>query len=125
MSRIKNNGETLKEIGKLFKECGSSGIEETKVVLLQSIFYILQDISISLAIIADKKGKFEMTKEQFKAKAKEIIDNEPFGELKLFDYDDINAVCVAQIYDIDKAHASYPLMDFLDELYEQIKGDMK
>ena len=67
-----------------------------------------------------------MTKEQFKAKAKEIIDNEPFyGDLKLFDYVDIDTVRVAQIYDEDQAKASYPLMDFLDSLYEQIKGDLK
>lgn len=66
-----------------------------------------------------------MTREQFKAKAKEVIDNEPFYNSKLFDYVDIDAVRVAQIYDEDQAKASYPLMDFLDELYEQIKGDLK
>ena len=67
-----------------------------------------------------------MTKEQFKAKAKEIIDNEPFGTLGvLFYYDNINEICVAQVDDRNNAVASYPLMDFLDELYEQIKGDLK
>ena len=66
-----------------------------------------------------------MTKEQFKEKAKEIIDDELFYDIKLFDYDNIDEICVAQIDDIDKAKASYPLMDFLDELYDQIKGDLK
>ena len=66
-----------------------------------------------------------MTKEQFKAKAKAIIDNEPFCDLKLFNYDDIDEICVAQLDDIDNAIASYPLMDFLDELYEQIGRDLK
>ncbi len=63
-----------------------------------------------------------MTKEEFKAKAKEIIDNEPFyGTLKLFNYDNIDEICVAQTDDVNNAVASYPLMDFLDELYEQIE----
>lgn len=66
-----------------------------------------------------------MTKEQFKAKAKEIVDNEPFCDSKLFDYDDIDEICVAQVDILNNSNASYPLMDFLDELYEQIKGDMK
>lgn len=66
-----------------------------------------------------------MTKEKFKAKAKEIIDNEPFCDLKLFNYDDIDEICVAQIDDINTAIASYPLMDFVDELYEQIREDLK
>ena len=66
-----------------------------------------------------------MTREEFKAKAKEIIDYEPFYNSKLFDYDDIDAMRVAQIYDEDRAKASYPLMDFLDVLYNQIKGELK
>lgn len=66
-----------------------------------------------------------MTREEFKAKAKEIIDYEPFYNIKLFDYDDIDAMRVAQIYGEDQAKASYPLMDFLDILYNQIKGDLK
>ena len=66
-----------------------------------------------------------MTKEKFKAKAKAIINNEPFCDLKLFNYDDIDEICVAQLDDIDNAIASYPLMDFLDELYEQIEGDLE
>ena len=66
-----------------------------------------------------------MTKEEFKAKAKEIIDNEYFFTIKIFDYDDIDEICVAQINDMERAIASYPFMDFLDELYEQIKEDLK
>ena len=68
-----------------------------------------------------------MTKEEFKAKAKEIVDNEPFycNKFKLFNYDNINEMCVAQVDDVNDAVASYPLMDFIDELYEQIKGDLK
>jgi len=66
-----------------------------------------------------------MTKKQFKAKAKEIVDNESFYDGKLFDYDNINEMCVAQVDDINNAVASYPLMEFLDSLYEQIKGDLK
>lgn len=67
-----------------------------------------------------------MTKEQFKAKAKEIVDNEPFYgiKFKLFDYDNINEICVAQVDDTNNAVASYPLMDFIDEFYEQIKGNL-
>ena len=66
-----------------------------------------------------------MTKEEFKAKAKEIIDNESFFNIKIFDYDDIDDICVAQINDMERAIASCPFMDFLDELYEQIKEDLK
>ena len=66
-----------------------------------------------------------MTKEEFKTKAKEIVNNEPFLNIKLFDYDNIDEICVAQVDDRNNASASYPLMDFLDELYEQIKGDLK
>ena len=66
-----------------------------------------------------------MTKEEFKTKAKEIVHNEPFLNIKLFDYDNIDEICVAQVDDRNNASASYPLMDFLDELYEQIKGDLK
>lgn len=64
--------------------------------------------------------------EQFKAKSKEIIDNEQFGGFgKLFDYDNIDEICVAQVDDINNAVASYPLMEFLDSLYEQIKENLK
>lgn len=68
-----------------------------------------------------------MTKEQFKAKAKEIVDNEPFGALgALFVYESFEKMRVAYIPDgLDSAEADMPLEDFLDELYEQIKGDLK
>jgi hypothetical protein len=66
-----------------------------------------------------------MTKEQFKAKAKKVIDNELFcyGEL-LFDYGEIDQMKVAQVDDWDDIENSMPFMDFIDELYEQIKGDL-
>lgn len=68
-----------------------------------------------------------MTKEQFKAKAKEIVDNEPFANMgKLFEYESFIEMRVAYIPDgLDSAEADMPLEDFLDELYEQIKGDLK
>lgn len=68
-----------------------------------------------------------MTKEQFKAKAKEIVDNESFGNLgALFMYEMFEEMRVAHIPDsLDSAEADMPLEDFLDELYEQIKGDLK
>lgn len=67
-----------------------------------------------------------MTKEQFRAKAKEIIDNEPFGDLGvLFNYEEINQMKVAQADDWGDLDNSMPFMDFIDELYEQIKGDLK
>lgn len=67
-----------------------------------------------------------MTKEQFKAKAKEIVDNEPFGDFGvLFMYEMFEEMRVAHIPDGLSAEADMPLEDFLDELYEQIKGDLK
>lgn len=69
-----------------------------------------------------------MTKEQFKAKAKEIVDNEPFGDLGvLFMYEMFEEIRVAHIPNGLGlgAEADMPLEDFLDELYEQIKGDLK
>ena len=67
-----------------------------------------------------------MTKEQFRAKAKEIIDNEPFGTLGvLFDYAEIDQMKVAQVDDWGDLDNSMPFMNFIDELYEQIKGDLK
>jgi len=68
-----------------------------------------------------------MTKEQFKAKAKEVIDNEPFGDLGvLFMYEMFEEMRVAHIPDgLGSAEADMPLEDFLDELYEQIKGELK
>lgn len=67
-----------------------------------------------------------MTKEQFKAKAKEIVDNEPFGRGGvLFDYKEINQMKVAQVDKWSDLDSTMPFMDFIDELYEQIKGDLK
>ena len=67
-----------------------------------------------------------MTKEEFRAKAKEVIDNERFGRfVKLFNYTDIEQIKVAQVDDFDDLDSAMPFMEFLDELYEQIKGDLK
>lgn len=68
-----------------------------------------------------------MTKEQFKAKAKEIVDSIPFANLgKLFEYESFVEIRVAYIPGgLESAEADMPLEDFLDELYEQIKGDLK
>jgi len=68
-----------------------------------------------------------MTKEEFKAKAKEIVDNEPFSIWgKLFEYESFEEMRVAYIPDgLGSAEADMPLEDFLDNLYEQIKGDLK
>ena len=68
-----------------------------------------------------------MTREQFIAKAKEIVDNEPFSiSGKLFEYEIFEEMRVAYIPDgLGSAEADMPLEDFLDELYEQIKGDLK
>lgn len=70
--------------------------------------------------------EFEMTKEEFKAKAKEIIDNEQFGcDSVLFDYAEIDQMKVAQVDNWGDLDSSMPFMNFIDELYEQIKGDLK
>ena len=68
-----------------------------------------------------------MTKEEFRAKAKEIVDNETFSIFgKLFEYESFEKMRVAYIPDsLDSAEADMPLEDFLDNLYEQIKGDLK
>jgi hypothetical protein len=68
-----------------------------------------------------------MTKEEFKAKAKEIVDNEQFvNQGKLFEYESFIEMRVAFIPDgLGSEEADMPLEDFLDELYEQIKGDLK
>ena len=68
-----------------------------------------------------------MTKEEFKAKAKAVIDNETFGMLGvLFDYESFDEMKVAHIpNDLCSAEADMPLDDFLDKLYEQIKGGLK
>jgi hypothetical protein len=63
-----------------------------------------------------------MTKEEFKAKAKEIVDNEQFvNQGKLFEYESFIEMRVAFIPDgLDSAEADMPLEEFLDSLYEQI-----
>ena len=66
-----------------------------------------------------------MTREEFKAKAKKIIDNEQFGSFgALFNYESFEEMKVAQITDdLDFTESTMPLDDFLDELYEQIKQE--
>lgn len=67
-----------------------------------------------------------MTKEEFKAKAKKIIDEEKFGcDEVLFDYKEIEQMKVAQIEVWGDLVSEMSFMDFIDELYEQIKGDLK
>ena len=67
-----------------------------------------------------------MTKEEFKAKAKEIIDNEQFGRYgALFNYAEIGQMKVAQVDEWENAENTMPFMIFIEELYEQIKGDLK
>lgn len=66
-----------------------------------------------------------MTKEQFRVKAKKIIE-EQFGCYgALFDYGEINQMQVAQVDDWDDLVNAMPFVDFIDELYEKIKGDLK
>lgn len=67
-----------------------------------------------------------MTKEEFQAKAKKVIDAEGFGcDGMLFDYNEITQMKVAQVDDWGDLDDSMPFMDFIDELYEQIKRDLK
>ena len=67
-----------------------------------------------------------MTREEFRAKAKWIIDNEPFDVFKLFEYENFAEMRIAYMpNDLGSAEADMPLEDFLDELYEQIKGNLK
>lgn len=66
-----------------------------------------------------------MTREEFKAKAKEVVDNEPFGDSEvLFDYESFVEMRVAYIPDdeLGSADADMPLDEFLDKLYEKIKN---
>ena len=65
-----------------------------------------------------------MTREEFKEKAKEVVDNEPFGNLGvLFDYESFVEMRVAYIPDgLGSADADMPLDEFLDKLYEKIKN---
>lgn len=66
-----------------------------------------------------------MDREEFKARAKEVIDNEPFGDLGvLFDYADYDEVKVAHIPYGLSAESDMPLDDFLDKLYDKIKEDL-
>lgn len=67
-----------------------------------------------------------MTKEEFKIKAKEIVDNEYFLGGKFFEYESFEEMRVAYIPDgLGSSEADMPLEDFLDSLYEQIEGDLK
>lgn len=67
-----------------------------------------------------------MTKEEFQAKAKKVIDAEGFDcDGMLFDYNEITQMKVAQVDDWGDLDDSMPFMDFIDELYEQIKRDLK
>ena len=67
-----------------------------------------------------------MTKEEFKARAKKIIDEEKFGcDGVLFNYKEIEQMKIAQVDDCYYLDSTMPFMDFIDELYEQIKGDLK
>lgn len=65
-----------------------------------------------------------MTKEEFKAEAKLVVDNQRYGIIKLFSYEDYNKeMRVAHIPDDSlSAESDIPLNDFLDELYEKIKN---
>ncbi len=67
-----------------------------------------------------------MTKEEFKAKAKYVLDNEMFLENEnLFNYEDLNSIKVAQIDSERYIEALMPFMNYIDKLYEHIKGDLK
>lgn len=63
-----------------------------------------------------------MTREEFKAKAKGVVDAQTFGKLgKLFEYDDYDDMKIAYIPDdLMSSEADMPLDDFLDDIYEQI-----
>ena len=67
-----------------------------------------------------------MTKEEFKTKAKEVINNEQFGLLEnLFSYNDYGDIRVAHISDDFSVESDMALDDFLDKLYEKIKENLK
>lgn len=67
-----------------------------------------------------------MTNEEFRAKAKYVLDNEMFLENEnLFNYEDLNSIKVAQIDSNSFIEATMPFMNFIDKLYEYIKGDLK
>lgn len=69
-----------------------------------------------------------MTKEEFREKAGNLIDDYQFGIFgKLFDYDDFGEeMRVALVpHDSGSSEADMPLVEFLDDLYDQIKGDLK
>ena len=78
------------------------------------------------------KNSFEneenkMTKEEFKAKAKEIVDHERFGMLGglLFLYNDYEEMRVAHIPNGLSAESDMSLDDFLNKLYDRIKENLK
>ena len=67
-----------------------------------------------------------MTREQFQAKAKKVIDSEMFGfDEALFDYEELGQMRVAQFDNWGDPENSMPFIDFINELYEQIKRDLK
>ena len=72
-----------------------------------------------------------MTKEEFRAKAREVVDNETyFDEMDgipyhLFDYTDYREMRIACMPWGPSAEADMLLDDFLDELYDKIKGNLK
>lgn len=67
-----------------------------------------------------------MTNEEFRAKAKDVLDNEMFLENEnLFNYEDLNSIKVAQIDSERYIEALMPFMNYIDKLYEYIKGDLK
>lgn len=67
-----------------------------------------------------------ITKEEFKAIARVIIDTAPYGDQGvLFDYDSFEEMKVAQVpYDTSSVESDMPLDTFLDMLYERIKGEL-
>ena len=68
-----------------------------------------------------------MTREEFREKARNLVDTYPFGPFVLFNYDDFEEemrVALVPQY-TDSSEADMPLVEFLDDLYEEIKGDLK
>ncbi len=69
-----------------------------------------------------------MTREEFREKARNLIDSYQFSILgNLFEYDSFEEeMRVAYVPDaMDTNEADMPLVEFLDDLYEQIKGDLR
>jgi hypothetical protein len=58
------------------------------------------------------KGEIKMTNEEFRAKAKYVLDNEMFLENEnLFNYEDLNSIKVAQIDSDRYIEALMPFMN--------------